>query len=529
MLSKKADGMIKLSVCCLIFALIALFGPYPTSETSLWKSRFLSLVFDSPIALFSPIAGPRTFSYLLGFMSVVFLIIGNRLLYREKMKQFDTTLREPELHQETPRKKIWAEGQHPLHVRLVPQIPIRTKSTSWFGGNPFMPASIKWPVGADGLPMQFLAQIDLSKAPNALWEGLGPRSGWLLFFTNYEFGGAKVIHTEKLGSSRTAPPIPASRVSEYGPWFNTYGLSDVDLVHLGKTIPADHRPPYWPVDITTVAEGTWTQDWNYRQPSDGPSPLRRLHQTGYDLREEHLAPFDWHSVWLLVHASQCKVWSIQKHVQKWLKTAQNSIESLEKKRPDGYAKDVEAHHSKAVALQSNLDVLASTEAKLLALEKNALELAKHRPFTVEIRDEYFAQITQLPIPRCRDWGNEEPDFLSLVSTPDFEGGLRDYVNLLLDYAKKLYSGSLKPLSPPMLNFLINEVQHFGPTEYGLSGHHAIDALPAFNKDEEIGLLQLPSSSLMGWQWGDVHDVAFSISKSDLESHIFENIKLVVTN
>ena len=516
------------SIICLFFAGIAFFGPFTTPIPDGPSPMGMS-VMNTLIEYFSPIAGQRTFSYLMGSMSLILLLSGWFVIRKKRVRPEKLSTAQSQNDFAHLEKKVWAEDQHPFHIRLVPQIPIRNKSTSWFGGHPYMPASINWPIGTDGLPMQFLAQLDLSQVPDKLWDGLGPRSGWLVFFTNYEFGGAKVIHITDFGQARIAPPIPQSRVSEYGHWFNVHYLDYAEIKRLGKTLPFDHRPPYWPVDIVPVAEGSRTHEWNYWRPRGGRSPLGLLRQTGYDLREERLAPFDWHSVWLLVHASQRKVWSIQETLRRWLDKAQSGIENLELKRPDGYMKEIEARRSEAVVFQSNLDVLATTEAKLLALEESALELAKHHPFTAEIRDDYFAQITQLPIPRCRDWGNKESDYFSLISTPDSKSGLSDYLNLLLQYVKRLYSGSLKCLNPPMLDFLLNEVKYFGSTEFGLSGHHAIDALPAFNNDHEIGLLQLPSSGLMGWEWGDVYDVVFSIPKADLKSHNFENVELVVTN
>ena len=64
----------------------------------------------------------------------------------------------------------------------------REVGASRLGGLPDLPAGVPWPrVG--GVPMLFLAQIDLTHA--SLLDGCGvlPRHGWLLFFVAHDFAG----------------------------------------------------------------------------------------------------------------------------------------------------------------------------------------------------------------------------------------------------------------------------------------------------------------------------------------------------
>jgi len=67
-------------------------------------------------------------------------------------------------------------------VVLRRQVPIRfdEPARSWFGGLPQMPDNIRWPRVAKGAPLHFIAQIACGDLPKQVWNGRGPRDGWLL-------------------------------------------------------------------------------------------------------------------------------------------------------------------------------------------------------------------------------------------------------------------------------------------------------------------------------------------------------------
>src|SRR5882762_3377809 len=69
-------------------------------------------------------------------------------------------------------------------VVLRRQVPIRfdEPARSWLGGLPQMPDNIRWPRVAKGAPLHFIAQIACGDLPKQVWNGRGPRDGWLLLF-----------------------------------------------------------------------------------------------------------------------------------------------------------------------------------------------------------------------------------------------------------------------------------------------------------------------------------------------------------
>lgn len=81
-----------------------------------------------------------------------------------------------------PKRKKGEEsaGRRQERVALRPCWP-QHETSSWVGGLPKLPEQLDWPhVGSR--PATFLAQISLSDLPATLWQGTGPRTGWLVFW-----------------------------------------------------------------------------------------------------------------------------------------------------------------------------------------------------------------------------------------------------------------------------------------------------------------------------------------------------------
>ncbi|QDH33908.1 DUF1963 domain-containing protein [Porphyrobacter sp. YT40] len=137
------------------------------------------------------------------------------------------------------------------------QVPVRDEPPrSWLGGLPMMPDAVEWPRGVNEqypergeIPLHFLAQIACEDLPAEMWVGLGPRTGWLLFFINpNHFSGEgkglhRVIYTRKLGSERR-PPFDCGPVHDKVHTGGSYNWLDKD------DIPAFWRR--WPIDIVPM-------------------------------------------------------------------------------------------------------------------------------------------------------------------------------------------------------------------------------------------------------------------------------------
>lgn len=85
------------------------------------------------------------------------------------------------IERERPAIRIWRK-------RLNNQEP--PLGASRFLGEPDMPESVDWPVDAEGVPLNFLAQIDLAEVSDAMAgvfdDSPLPHDGHLLFFVRYD-------------------------------------------------------------------------------------------------------------------------------------------------------------------------------------------------------------------------------------------------------------------------------------------------------------------------------------------------------
>ncbi|MCW2318553.1 uncharacterized protein YwqG [Rhodoblastus acidophilus] len=139
-------------------------------------------------------------------------------------------------------------------VILKRQIPIRFDEAprSWLGGLPMMPKGTEWPRDREGAPLHFVAQIACADLPAALWNGQGPRKGWLLLFVEIlkfqqaeaEGGIVQVLHTTEIGVEHEAPhDLPTVRhvMSDYIGWASP---------EVRPGVPKLWRK--WPVDVVVT-------------------------------------------------------------------------------------------------------------------------------------------------------------------------------------------------------------------------------------------------------------------------------------
>lgn len=150
--------------------------------------------------------------------------------------------------------------------------------SSWIGGLPEMPADTVWPE-EDGKAAMFLAQIAMSDLPEDIWGGLGPKTGWLLFFLAPEnWGGACVLHIEERGAPRFYPNGACVE--------NFLSMSQRDaLKHLGR--PEDpFSPPRWALTVSPTNE----QPPNlFAKIAERDALLKTYWE--FDLEDPRLAPY----------------------------------------------------------------------------------------------------------------------------------------------------------------------------------------------------------------------------------------------
>ncbi|WP_158282725.1 DUF1963 domain-containing protein [Aminobacter sp. AP02] len=174
------------------------------------------------------------------------------------------------------QKLMDAKGTEPLVVRLVPQVPLRDvgRPRSWLGGAPAMAEHIPWP-RIDGRNANFLGQICCADLPGNLWDGLGPRDGWLAFFIHPTGYAVRVLHLD-----------------EMGPW--RQGSADLSIEDWSTNLPYGKSRlkqidawPRWPVDLMPLRPG----DSDPKQ--EGHSEASHdIYKQGFDVASPEHRPFD---------------------------------------------------------------------------------------------------------------------------------------------------------------------------------------------------------------------------------------------
>ncbi len=136
-------------------------------------------------------------------------------------------------------------------------------ATSWLGGVPHVPHGFDWPVGRDGQPLHFAAQIDLSAlAPEpetgARAPGL-PSAGALLVFIGNGHAVRVLSGREMASAAPATPPPDLVDVGEHGFWGEgtTFTHRAVDpLAYLSR---GEERPDILPDPFATPQQ--WITTW----------------------------------------------------------------------------------------------------------------------------------------------------------------------------------------------------------------------------------------------------------------------------
>ena len=66
-------------------------------------------------------------------------------------------------------------------------------------------------------------------------------------------------------------------------------------------------------------------------------------------------------------------------------------------------------------------------------------------------------------------------------------------------------------------------------DMGGMGHVPWNYVDEFDERDDVTLIELPSSSLMNWRFGDVYSLVITMTKADLAAGAFDRVKMQVSN
>lgn len=432
-------------------------------------------------------------------------------------RRFLLGLTEGMLHQAVhDQKLIGAQGTEPVVVRLVQQIPLRDVQhpRSWLGGTPAMAEHIPWPE-IDGRSANFLAQICCADLPADLWDGLGPRDGWLAFFIHPTDYAVHVLH-----------------LSEMGPW--RQGPESLDIDGWSITLPyaKSHLMPIkawprWPVDLVSVRPG----DPDPRREGRSEA-IHEIYRQGFDLVSPEHRPFDRATTLgmleiaearLVEHLATDQITPLKQQLDQALKSLEVAEAASE---PPSYLGELRERAATLPAL---------IEARTKGQPMFEAALARVRSLAGRINADQ-TQLSEHEIAAIMaELGRSEIIYPRVQQTPltvhNGEGSfwVWDFECLRLDRARHAYSTSPDALPPAMRGYFEAIWQDQAAHEMAGMGHIPFRYVHQFDLDKDVTLLELPTSEQMGWMFGDVDNLVLTISKKDLAAGMFDAVRVQVSN
>jgi hypothetical protein len=378
-------------------------------------------------------------------------------------------------------------------IRLVPHIPPRDAIhvRSWLGGRPRLPETIEWP-RVDGVHADFLAQIACADLPPDLWDGLGPRSGTLAFFSHPDSGGALALHLADDGPPRE----PAHGVGDahFGPYG---GLRFGDLAAL-----AVRAFPEWPVDL--VPGGANDDEPGFAGAAD---PLT---DREYDIGDPAFHPFDWDSMLAMAAVLERRL--------KRLAIDTDAPADASDELALALADAAETNREAAAGATEIVRIIRDSagEHAFTTADATAVLAALHA-----IR---WVHVQHSPDPET---GEHRVEVIALPLTrhhPDAPLWVHDYLALLFDHAKHAWCADPDRLSAPARAWFEPLWRGLAAREAAMMGHIPSRYLPDFDDERDVVLLELPTSGLMSRIVGDGDSLILMLRKADLAAGDFSRLR-----
>ncbi|WP_379546206.1 DUF1963 domain-containing protein [Qipengyuania sp. DSG2-2] len=470
----------------------------------------------------------------------------------------------------------------PVTAVLRRQVPPRDEAPrSWIGGKPMMPAHVEWPRGISSedpergpQPLHFVAQISCEDLPADLWGGVGPRTGWLLFFLAANAccpdaeGDRAVLHIDALGEQRM-PPEDSAPVH--------------DGVYTGGSynwLPKDEVPAHWrgwPVDLVEMANRLYENEHGYPAaspesfaeklyegqqvaPEERPGGLPSLRAMTYGqavssvealatkMRSRIADPFDDTAREMLVADGG------QERLIEGLRADLAKIEQQDREKMSaeqiGWQENrkaflenvieafgpLSAADSLSQILTVHADRLKWRESVAEGCDRIAIMLGKSPP-DAPLDERHWEELvatfegkrdSSLELFYC-DWGDDKVGRLTLAESGDpaeieSPPGIDQFaIDVYLDpETRGILPADYVASREPVWRTLVDNIPH------RMGGYHdGVQSEPDEDGTGDMLLLQLNSDDAMDWCWGDVGAYYFWIKRSDLAAGDFGKVELIL--
>lgn len=425
------------------------------------------------------------------------------------------------------------DNSHP-GVRLVP----RTSSVSnesihsWFGGSPVLPDYCDWPLIGDEAAV-FIAQIDCAQLPENLWSGLGPREGYLSFFVARNWPPeTKVIYATSQGSTREKPNAASPE------WFKPGGF------HYPTDTPTRTEfQPHWVIDIVT----------SEKSEADSKKPKVSLYDIGIDLTQRSFQPFDWETTTGLFQTAINHLNGASDRMSSHKEPREREIEGIKETLDSEEEVENKDQLLRRLTNLSNIghafETLKQEHSKsvdeISQLLLRAQKLSETTPFSPEILSPLIEDLASISISHLVPAGDDERESDMLATsvkaypatlfgryeneTARLNSWIWDFEGYRNDAAIETYNKDPAILPPEIRQYYEKKWRSIAEQEAARMLDTPYGFIHDFDIQKEVVLLELPTSKLLYWIWGDMYHLVLTITKTDLSNLEFSNIKFHISN
>ncbi|MBY4635532.1 DUF1963 domain-containing protein [Sphingopyxis sp. XHP0097] len=354
---------------------------------------------------------------------------------------------------------------------------------SWLGGRPRLPETMEWPK-VDGREGDFLAQISCAALPPMIWDGVGPRSGWLAFFANPDSGAPAVLHLAEDGPPRDPPHPVGAFWSPPGPGLGGF---------------ARRAFPEWPIDQVNGHVALC-------------SDVADASTEAYDVADPAFHPFDWDSLTAMIGL---------------LESRRDRLDV------DGVA-PADASDELAQAVADAAVANRSADARIREIIAVVRESAGQGSFTAAGATAVMEGLqtirwNEVVTHTDPETGEDLVETLELPLTrhhPAADLWVDDWRALLADHAKHAWCADRNRLPEPLRAALEPEWQRMVAAETVVLGGRAGGFVPSFDADFDAILLHLPASALFNRSAATGNGAIVAIRKSDLAAGNFSRVRML---